>query len=364
MSKIVAVIGATGAQGIPTIKHLLAPSASGAPSPWKVRALTRNPDHRRAKELRALGAELIQGSYTDPNTIHRLFEGAHGAYVNTDGYTVGAAKELHTAFEIWEIAKYQKLRHFVWSNLDYAFKIGGFNPVYAADHCNAKGRFADYLSSQPSHIGRKEGTAWTVYTNGPYMELLGHHLLPFQILKDGTRVFASPFGDEQAETGRWALIALDDLGWWSRHIFDNPQMTVGKELKIASQVVSYPEIIRTFKRVTGLPAVYKSMSMDDYFAVWNRPEQRIAAGIPASESRTWEAVMRGFFAMWRDNIVTRDMNWIDSVHRMQTLEEWMRKTEYTGATRARQLLKGVEDHQTPPKLDLKYLDKYPSRTYD
>lgn len=61
MSKIIAVIGATGAQGIPVIKHLLAPSSDGAPSPWKVRALTRNPDHERAKELKSLGAEILQG---------------------------------------------------------------------------------------------------------------------------------------------------------------------------------------------------------------------------------------------------------------------------------------------------------------
>lgn len=62
MSKIIAVIGATGAQGLPVIKHLLAPSKDGSPSPWKVRALTRNPDHDRVKELKELGAEIVKGT--------------------------------------------------------------------------------------------------------------------------------------------------------------------------------------------------------------------------------------------------------------------------------------------------------------
>lgn len=60
MSKVIAVIGATGAQGLPAVRHLLE-SKDGKPSPWKVRALTRDPNHRRAKELEALGVELVVG---------------------------------------------------------------------------------------------------------------------------------------------------------------------------------------------------------------------------------------------------------------------------------------------------------------
>lgn len=61
MSKIIAIVGATGAQGIPIIKSLLAPKADGSPSGWKVRALTRNPEHHRAKELAEMGAEIVKG---------------------------------------------------------------------------------------------------------------------------------------------------------------------------------------------------------------------------------------------------------------------------------------------------------------
>ncbi len=60
--KLILVIGATGAQGIAVIDKLLEPAADGAPSPYAVRALTRDPSSRRAKELAGKGVELVKGT--------------------------------------------------------------------------------------------------------------------------------------------------------------------------------------------------------------------------------------------------------------------------------------------------------------
>ena len=59
--KLILVIGATGAQGQAVIDALLAPSADGGPSPYAIRALTRDPESRRAKELGAKGIEIFKG---------------------------------------------------------------------------------------------------------------------------------------------------------------------------------------------------------------------------------------------------------------------------------------------------------------
>lgn len=69
MSKTIVVIGATGAQGLAVVRHLLRSvesipqdrDTSSSLSPWRVLALTRDPTHKRAKELQTLGAELVQG---------------------------------------------------------------------------------------------------------------------------------------------------------------------------------------------------------------------------------------------------------------------------------------------------------------
>ena len=68
--KLILVLGATGAQGIAVIDALLAPSQNGDPSRYSVRALTRDPDSRRAKELKAKGVELFKGELG----LHRFLE--------------------------------------------------------------------------------------------------------------------------------------------------------------------------------------------------------------------------------------------------------------------------------------------------
>ena len=59
--KLILVIGATGAQGLAVIDALLKPAEDGSPSPYAIRALTRDPERRRAKELAAKGVELFKG---------------------------------------------------------------------------------------------------------------------------------------------------------------------------------------------------------------------------------------------------------------------------------------------------------------
>ena len=60
--KIILVIGATGAQGLPVIDALLAPSTNGSASPYAVRALTRDANSRRARELAEKGVEIVEGT--------------------------------------------------------------------------------------------------------------------------------------------------------------------------------------------------------------------------------------------------------------------------------------------------------------
>ena len=59
--KLILVIGATGAQGIAVIDGLLAPCADGSPSPYAIRALTRDPDSQRARSLEKKGVECVRG---------------------------------------------------------------------------------------------------------------------------------------------------------------------------------------------------------------------------------------------------------------------------------------------------------------
>lgn len=142
--KLILVIGATGAQGIAVIDALLAPTADGAPSPYAIRALTRDPTSRRARELAEKGVEIVQGAHIhfayvpagphyiatgtgsveDLPTVLEALRGVYGAWVNTDSNTLGETRETYLGMRIFELAKAAKtVRHYVWSNLDYVAKV-------------------------------------------------------------------------------------------------------------------------------------------------------------------------------------------------------------------------------------------------
>ena len=62
--KLILVLGATGAQGRAVVNSLLAPLEDGTPSPYAVRALSRDPESKHALSLRELGVEVFRGKIT------------------------------------------------------------------------------------------------------------------------------------------------------------------------------------------------------------------------------------------------------------------------------------------------------------
>jgi hypothetical protein len=110
-TKLILVIGATGAQGLAVIDALLGPVTNGKASPYSVRALTRDPAGQRALELSARGVECVKGgfhflivvvyfanpsagSFEDQEAVSKALEGVYGVWVNTDGFTVGEIREI------------------------------------------------------------------------------------------------------------------------------------------------------------------------------------------------------------------------------------------------------------------------------
>ena len=77
--KIIAVVGATGQQGSGLVKAILADPSGG----FAARAITRDPNSDKAKELARLGAEVVAGDVDDEESLKRAFAGAYGAYCVT-----------------------------------------------------------------------------------------------------------------------------------------------------------------------------------------------------------------------------------------------------------------------------------------
>ena len=77
--KIIAVAGATGAQGGGMVRAILSEPDGG----FAVRALTRDVNSEKAKELAKAGAEVVAADIDNPESLERAFAGAYGAYCVT-----------------------------------------------------------------------------------------------------------------------------------------------------------------------------------------------------------------------------------------------------------------------------------------
>lgn len=69
---------------------------------------------------------LIQGSQTSQEDLHAAFKGVYGAWVNTDGFTLGEKAELFYGIRAYEIARAEGVAHYVWANSDYAVRKAGW----------------------------------------------------------------------------------------------------------------------------------------------------------------------------------------------------------------------------------------------
>jgi hypothetical protein len=157
-------------------------------SHYSVRALTRNTESDRAKEIAKLpNVTLVQGSQDNQKDLHRAFKGVWGAWVNTDGFTIGEKNETFYGIRAYEIARHEGVEHYVYAATDYAVKDCGWDETYHWGHNDAKGRVADFILAQkPDHMKA------SVITTGPYMDMLFDGMLKSHEQEDGSYVWKNP----------------------------------------------------------------------------------------------------------------------------------------------------------------------------
>ena len=113
--KIIAVVGATGAQGGGLVRAILA-DTSGE---FAARAITRDVNSPKAQELARLGAEVVAANVDDVESLKRAFAGAYGAFCVTFFWDhFSAEKEMAEARNMAEAAKAAGVQHVIWSTLE------------------------------------------------------------------------------------------------------------------------------------------------------------------------------------------------------------------------------------------------------
>jgi len=130
--KLIAVCGATGAQGGSVVTALLAHGA------YAIRGLTRDPNSPAARALAAKGVEMVAGQPADKESATKAFKGAYAVFGHTTPSFVPDANipnEYEQGKNLVDACKTNNVSLFVWSSLPSVSKTskGKYTVVTAFD---------------------------------------------------------------------------------------------------------------------------------------------------------------------------------------------------------------------------------------
>src|SRR5262249_42208315 len=112
---IIAVVGATGAQGGGLARAILAePDGEFA-----LRVVALDPDSPKAKDLAQAGAEVVAANLDDEAELRAAFEAAYGVYLVTNYWADRSAEhEMAQAANGARAAQATGIQHLIWSTLE------------------------------------------------------------------------------------------------------------------------------------------------------------------------------------------------------------------------------------------------------
>jgi uncharacterized protein YbjT (DUF2867 family) len=256
--KIIAVVGATGAQGGGLVRAIQDQPEAG----FTARALTRNPDSDKARALADLGVEVVQADLDDEASLHAAFADAYGAYCVTNFWEhFSPDKELDQARNLAAAARAAGLQHVIWSTLE---DTRGWIPLeddrmptlmerFKVPHYDAKGEANQFFTDA--------AVPTTFLLTSFYWDNLVYFGMGPKRGPDGTLLFTLPTADKKLPG-----IAAADIGPCALGIFRNPADYVGKTVGIAGGHLTGARMARALSEALGEDVRYNAVSPAEYRA--------------------------------------------------------------------------------------------------
>ena len=254
--KIIAVVGATGAQGGGLARAILGDS-SGA---FAVRALTRDVNSEKAQELAKLGAEVVEADLDNGPSLGAAFDGAYGAFCVTFFWEhFVPEKELVQAAAMAQAAKQADLKHVVWSTLEDTRK---FVPLtddrmptlmekYKVPQFDAK--------AEANRAFAQFGVPVTYMLTSFYWDNLIYGGLGPKKGADGKLELTLPMGDK-----RLAGIAAEDIGKSAFCIFKAGFDLLGKTVGVAGDHLTGSQMAAALAKELGQAVSYNPLSPEQF----------------------------------------------------------------------------------------------------
>ncbi|MBI3896657.1 MAG: NmrA/HSCARG family protein, partial [Acidobacteria bacterium] len=225
--KIIAVVGATGAQGGGLVRAILEDQSGG----FAARALTRDVNSDKAKALARQGAEVVAADVHDVESPKRAFQGAYGAFCVTFYWAhMSPEKEMAEAANMAQAAKHAGVRHVIWSTLEDTRKwvplsdnrMPTLMGKYKVPHFDSKGE-ADLVFADL-------GLPVTYLVTSFYWDNFIYFGMGPKKGPDGKLAITLPMGDKKLPG-----IAAEDIGKCAYGVFKKGSEYIGKRVGIAGE---------------------------------------------------------------------------------------------------------------------------------
>ena len=254
--KIIAVMGATGAQGGGLVRAIQADAAG----PFRARAITRDPGSDKATALAKLGAEVVAANIDEPESLKKAFSGAHGVYCVTFFWDhFSPEKEAAEVRNMAQAAKQAGVQHAVWSTLEDSRK---FIPLsddrmptlqgkYKVPHFDAKG--------ESDHFFTDAGVPTTFLLTSFYWENLIFFGMGPKKGPDGVLAITMPLGDK-----KFPQIATEDIGKCAYGIFKKGGEHVGKTVGVAGEHLTGAQMAAALSKALGQEVRFNDVPPEVY----------------------------------------------------------------------------------------------------
>jgi uncharacterized protein YbjT (DUF2867 family) len=304
--KVIAVVGATGAQGGGLVRAIL---RHGGFSP---RALTRDPRAPKARQLAESGSDVVAADLDDVSSLQRAFSGAFGAFCVTNYWEHHSPeREVAQARAMAAAARHAGLQHIVWSTLEDTRRwmaldddrMPTIKGKYKVPHFDGKG--------EANQLFVDAGVPTTFLLTSFYWENLINFGMGPRREEDGRLAITFPMSDKKLPG-----IAVEDVGRSAYGIFRRCAEFSGRTVGIAGEHLTCGEMAERLADALGEDVRYNDVS----------PERYRSLGFPgAADLANMFQFKRDFqevFCGSRDVTLSRQLNPL-----LQTFDQWLEKNK-------------------------------------
>lgn len=254
--KIIAVVGATGAQGGGLVRAIL----NDPKKRFRARAITRDTKSKKAMALKELGAEVVKADLDDVESLKKAFDGAYGAYCVTNFWEHFAPeREISQATNMAKAASYEAVEHIIWSTLEDTRQwvplsdksMPTLMRKYKVPHYDAKGEANREFTRRELPV--------TFFLTSYYWDNLIHFGAEPKRDADGVLAFTLPMADK-----RLPGIAAEDIGKCALGVFTRPREYIGETVGVAGGHLTGEQMARAIGKALGQKVRYHAVEPAEY----------------------------------------------------------------------------------------------------